>query len=93
MALPSHLREFDDTDKTRQLIFDNCLDALSVMNKHVPGMKQDADELVARTNEVRKAKPGQKDFVDLDRYGSARAKVASEQRNAGKQKQEQNIQL
>ncbi|MBO4887179.1 MAG: hypothetical protein J5589_02555 [Firmicutes bacterium] len=54
--------------------FDNCLDALSVMNKHVPGMKQDADELVARTNEVRKAKPGQKDFVDLENYGAERAR-------------------
>ena len=53
--------------------FDNCLDALAEMERHVPGMKQEARELVERTNTVRKVKSGP-DFVDLKQFGASRAK-------------------
>ena len=54
--------------------FDNCLDALSVMKKNVPGMEQDARELVERTNEVRKVSQGDDNYVDLENYGAERAR-------------------
>ena len=53
--------------------FDNCLDALSIVNGHVPGLAGEASKLVERTNTVRKTKPGDEYYVDLNHYGTARA--------------------
>ena len=74
-----------------QYKFDNCMDALSIVNNHVPGMHGEAKKLVDRTNEVRKAKVDDDNFVDLSRYGSGRAKAASDLRNPDTKKQEPNI--
>ena len=53
--------------------FGNCMDALSVVSSHVPGLTPYAKDLVDRTNHVRDAKPGDPDFVDLKKYGASRA--------------------
>lgn len=73
--------------------FDNCLDALSIINDNIPGLKEDCKKLVDRTNEVRKVKEGDDDFVDLDFYGSKRAQAENEMRPAEKKNVEQEIQL
>lgn len=52
------------------------MDALSIMNAHVPGFRPYAKELVDKTNRVRKVHAGDKHFVDLSDYGTARAKAA-----------------
>ncbi len=49
------------------------------MERHVPGMKQEARELVERTNTVRKVKSGP-DFVDLKQFGASRAKESHVER-------------
>ena len=56
-----------------QARFDNGIDALAVAARHVPGLVQFAREIVDRTNEVRKAQPGDKGFVSLADYGTERA--------------------
>ena len=61
------------TFKTSQARFDNSVDVLSVMNDHIPGLRKHVQKIVDRTNEVRKAKPGDKDYVDLAAYGLERA--------------------
>ena len=53
--------------------FGNCMDALSVVSSHVPGLTPYAKDLVDRTNHVRGVKPGDPDFVDLKEYGVSRA--------------------
>ena len=57
-----------------QARFDNSLDVLSVVNDHVPGMRQYAKQIVKRTNEVRNVGPMDDDYVDLRDYGTERAK-------------------
>lgn len=56
-----------------QARFDNSLDVLSVVDDHVPGMRQYADQIVKRTNEVRNVGPMDDDYVDLSEYGVKRA--------------------
>ena len=56
--------------------FDNCLDALSIVNSHVPGLVGEAERLVDRTNTVRKTKPGDKYYVNLNHFGASRAQEA-----------------
>ncbi len=60
--------------ETSQARFDNSLDVLSVVNDHVPGMRQYARQIVKRTNEVRNVGPMDDDYVDLSEYGTERAK-------------------
>lgn len=57
--------------------FDNSMDALSIMNDHVPGLRPYAKAQVDRTNAVRKVGEGHKNFVDLANFGTERAKQAS----------------
>ena len=65
------VRTFQDSQDR----FDNSIDALAIANEHVPGLKQYAKEIVDRTNEVRKTKPGDEHFVDLAAYGAERARL------------------
>ncbi len=48
------------------------MDALSIMNAHVPGFRPYAKELVDKTNRVRKVHAGDKHFVDLSDYDTQR---------------------
>ena len=64
---------FTDSQKR----FDNSMDALSIMNDHVPGFRPYAKAQVDRTNQVRKVKEGHENFVDLKNFGVDRAKQHS----------------
>lgn len=57
--------------------FDNALDALGMLYKNVPGLRPHIKEIVDRINHVRKAEdPNHKDHVDIEKYGSERAREA-----------------
>ncbi len=67
--------------------FNNCMDSLAILKKHVPGggMQEEAKKLVDRVNEVRKApEAGQKNHLDLSAYGGQRAKEARSARELKK---------
>ena len=64
--------------------FNNCMDALAVASDSVPGLKQYADELVNRTNFVRKVHEGDPDYIDLKNFGAANAENALKERQNAK---------
>ena len=69
-------------DKNGQERFNNALDALSIIDKYVPGCKGYVDSQVDRIRAVRKVQPGHKDYVDLSAFGEDRARDAKLQRIA-----------
>ena len=60
--------------------FDNSMDALAIMKKCVPGTGEMIDDIVDRTNEVRKVGKNDEYYVDLAKFGEQRALKASEER-------------
>ncbi|MCR5213435.1 MAG: hypothetical protein K6E10_03395 [Eubacterium sp.] len=54
--------------------FNNALDAISIVNKYIKGSSNFVKEQVDRINEVRNASKGDKNFVDINKYGAERAK-------------------
>lgn len=72
--------------------FGNCMDALAVASRRVPGLRKDAKAHEDRVNEVRNAPEGHRDHLDLSRFGadrSARAKELRDAKQAGKKAPEQ----
>ena len=75
---------FWDSGKER---FNNCMDSLAILKKHIPGMRQETQAIQDRVNEVRNVSPDHKDYLDLSQYGAARAenaRVLLEQKNGPK---------
>ena len=69
---------FSDDGKDR---FDNALDALGILYKHLPKLKPQIDTMVERINIVRKSKdPAHKNHVDINKYGVERAENAKKLR-------------
>ena len=63
--------------------FNNALDALAVLNKHVKGAESITKDIVGRINQVRNANNEMhKDYVDIDNFGPKRAARAKEERQA-----------
>ena len=61
--------------------FDNSLDALGILYKHVPGLRPQIDMMVERINIVRKSQnPAHKNHVDINKYGADRAEQAMKRR-------------
>ena len=61
--------------------FDNTMDALSIMKEHVPGIADVIDKHIDAINRERDAESiGDKDHIDLSKYGAERAKTAYERR-------------
>lgn len=60
--------------------FNNSMDALAIMKKCVPGTGEMIDDIVDRTNEVRKVGKNDEYYVDLAKFGEQRALKASEER-------------
>lgn len=74
--------------------FNNCMDALAILNNHVPGLRLDVKEHEDRINEVRKAPVGHKNHLDLSQFGADRAEEAKTLREAkknGKKEQDQPV--
>ena len=62
--------------------FDNALDALAILKKTIPGMKDNINLIVERINVVRRsANPKSEYHVDLEKYGVDRAKEAKKKRS------------
>lgn len=69
---------FSDDGKDR---FDNALDALGILYKHLPKLKPQIDIMVERINIVRKSQdPAHKNHVDINKYGVERAENAKKLR-------------
>ena len=62
--------------------FGNCMDALAVLSRRVPGLRKDAQAHEDRVNEVRNAPEGHRDHLDLSRFGADRSERAKELRDA-----------
>ena len=69
---------FSDDGKDR---FDNALDALGILYKHLPKLKPQIDIMVERINNVRKSQDSaHKNHVDINKYGADRAEQAMKRR-------------
>ena len=69
---------FSDDGKDR---FDNALDALGILYKHLPRLRPQIDMMVERINIVRKSQdPAHKNHVDINKYGTDRAEQAMKRR-------------
>ena len=69
---------FSDDGKDR---FDNALDALGILYKHLPKLKPQIDIMVERINIVRKSQdPAHKNHVNINKYGVERAENANKLR-------------
>ena len=79
------------SNATEKAKFDNALDAMSIVNEYIPGSRYFVKEQVNRINEVRKARQGGKNFVDINKYGAENAKEKNEARQNQMQNQKQNI--
>lgn len=66
--------------------YDNCMDALSVVNDHVSGLRDYAKQIVDRTNKVRDVKEGDEHFVDLKDFGASRAENAQKAKQPEQQR-------
>lgn len=70
---------FSDDGKDR---FDNALDALGILYKHLPRLRPQIDIMVERINIVRKSQdPAHKNHVDINKYGADRAEQAMKRRS------------
>ncbi len=71
------------TSNTAKENFSNAMDALSIVNKYVPGTKDICNKLVDRINNVRLADTSnKKELVDLEKYGASRAEEAARHRES-----------
>ena len=61
------------TTNEGQYRYENAMDALSILVDEAPKTKDQAMEIVNKTNKVRKVKESSKDYVDLINYGEMRA--------------------
>ena len=71
------VRTFEDgRDK-----FSCCVDSVALINKYVPGLKQEAKEMADRINTVRKTHDGDEYYVDLDKLGLQHAQQEKRRRD------------
>ena len=67
--------------------FDNSMEALSIMNDNVPGMKNVINSAVSKINKERKVIAGDEEYLSLQDYGADNAeakRIERDQENASK---------
>nr|MCR5419368.1 hypothetical protein [Lachnospiraceae bacterium] len=75
---------FTDDGKER---FNNAVDALAILSRNAPSMQQHARVFVTNINRIRKVEEGHEKFVNLDDFGTERARQAKIDRDIKKTKQ------